>query len=315
MLAESWEFQDDGKKVIFTIKQGVKFQDGTELKASDVAFSLNRSMNLPAFSDYKTMMKDAEVIDETHVALNMETAYAPIINVIAMPGFSIVSEDYYEKCEADGTLIGRNPMGTGPYILKDWQSGSKLVYEANPNYWNGEPAVKNLELRIMGDATTAAIALEAGDIDVFWGVDSADLPRLRENDEINVLSVQSSGFYYLGMNLSAEPFDDVNIRKAAQMCINRREIIDGGADGVGWETHSMTTPGYFGYQADFLDVAQDLEQSKALLAEAGYPDGLDVTLITPEASWYSRPAQVVQEQLRRWKEDLSTKRLPTTTLK
>ena len=151
----------------------------------------------------------------------------------------------------------------------------------------------------MGDATTAAIALEAGDIDVFWGVDSADLPRLRENDEINVLSVQSSGFYYLGMNLSAEPFDDVNIRKAAQMCINRREIIDGGADGVGWETHSMTTPGYFGYQADFLDVAQDLEQSKALLAEAGYPDGLDVTLITPEASWYSRPAQVVQEQLRR----------------
>lgn len=299
MLAESWEFKDEGKQLIFQIRQGVKFQDGTDMTVEDVAFSINRAITMPAYADYAGMMDHAEVTDATHVTLFMKTPYAPIINVISTAGFSILSEDYVKKCEADGTLLGRNPMGTGPYVFKEWQTGSKLIFEANPNYWNGEPAIKHLELLIMGDATTAAIALESGDIDTLWGSDSADLPRLRANESLNIISVRSSGFYYMGMNSKAAPFDDERVRKAAQLCIDRREIIDGGADGIGWETECMTTVGYFGYQNEFKDVSQDLERAKALLVEAGYPDGCDVTMITPEESWYSRPAQVVQEQLRK----------------
>lgn len=298
MLAESWEFEDEGKKIVFKIKQGVKFHDGSEMTVEDVAYSLNRSMALPSYSEYAPMLDNAEVIDDTHVVLNMKKPYAPIINLLAMAGFSIMSEDYAKQCEEDEVLIGRNPMGTGPYIFQEWKGGSALTYVANPNYWDGEPPIKNLEMRIMGDATTAAISLEAGDIDVFWGVDSADLPRLRTNDDLSVLSVQSSGFYYLGMNTAAAPFDDEKVRKAAQFCMDRQEIIDGGADGVGWETHCMITPGYFGYQDDFIDSEQDFEKSKKLLADAGYPDGIDVVMVTPEESWYARPAQVVQEQLR-----------------
>lgn len=298
MLAESWDFQDEGKKIEFTIRQGVKFHDGSEMTAEDVAFSLNRSMALPIYAEYEEIFGAAEVIDATHVVLNMKKPYAPIINILSMPGFSIVSEDYYSQCEEDGILVGRNPMGTGPYIFQDWEGNSSVSYIANPDYWNGEPSIKNLEMRIMSDATTGAISLESGDIDVFWGIDSADIPRLRENDEIDVLTVQSSGFYYLGMNTAAAPFDDERVRKAAQFCVDRQDIIEGGADSVGWETHCMITPGYFGYQEDFKDVGQDLEKSKELLADAGYPDGIDVIMSVPEESWYARPAQVLQEQLR-----------------
>ena len=298
LLAENWEFENDGKTVLFTLKKDVKFQDGDVMTAEDVAFSLNRAIAQPNNLDISSMMVEAKVVDDTHVALDLEYAYSPVLNILVNPAFAIISKDYYEKCEAEGINFGRNPMGTGAYRFIEWQNGANIKYEAFDQWHGGEVAIKNLEIRFMGDVTTGAIALESGDCDLFYGVDSADLPRLRSNPELNVLSVQSSGFYFIALNSASGALADQKVRQAVSYAINRQEIIDGGQDGVGWVTECPITPGIFGYQEDFHANAQDIEKAKALLAEAGYANGLTIKMKTPESSYYSRPAQVIQEQLR-----------------
>jgi peptide/nickel transport system substrate-binding protein len=298
LIANSWEFKNDGLQVVFEIKDGIKFHNGDDLTVEDVAFSLNKAIAMPTISDVVSMMENAEILDDSHVALNLKYAYSPVLNILTNPAFSIISKEYYEKCQEDGTNFGRKPVGTGPYKFVSWQNGANIKYEANDNWHKGDVNIKNLEIRFMSDVTTAAIALESGDCDVFYGVDSADLPRLRENKDVNVLSVQSSGFYFIALNTDRPPLDNLKVRQAISYAINRQEIIDGGQDGVGWVTECPITPGIFGYQEEFKAHEQDIEKAKSLLAEAGYSDGLQIEMKTPEAAYYARPAQVIQEQLR-----------------
>ena len=298
VLCEGYEFSDDGLELTFEIKQGVKFHNGAEMTAEDVAFSINRALESPNVSGTAGMMKNAEVVDDTHVKVNMEYAYAPVLNLFVHTAFSILNKEYVEKCEADGTNMGRNPIGTGAYKFVSWQNGSNIKLTKNEEWHMGDVAIPNVEFSFMADATTGAIALEAGDCDVFYGVDSADLPRLRENPDVDVLSVQSSGYYFIACNTEAGALSDVRVRQAIAKAVNRQEIIDGGQDGVGWVTEVPITPGIFGYLEDFRAFEQDIEGAKALLAEAGYADGLTLSMKCPETSYYARPAQVIQEELR-----------------
>ena len=298
LLAESWEIAEDGMSVNFTLKQNVKFHDGSTMTAEDVAFSLNRAIGLATNADLSEMMDNAEVVDDTHVVLNLKYPYAPVVNILTNPNFSIMSQAYVEQCEADGTNLARNPMGTGAYKFVEWVNGASITMEAFDEWNGGEVSIPNLIFNFITDTTTAAIALESGDAQLLYGCDSADMPRLIANPDVNVMSVQSGGFYFLTLNTQAEVLSDVNVRKAIQLAINRQEVIDGGQDGLGWDTPVPITPGIFGYPEDYEGVQQDQEQAKQLLAEAGYADGVTVQFICPESSYYSRPAQVIQEQLR-----------------
>lgn len=298
LLAESWKFSEDGTELSFKLKDGVKFTNGDTLTAEDVAYSFNKVLAMPSAEAYKSIIKDAEVIDDQNVKINLNYAYKPVLNILCNQIFSVIDKKYYEQCEADGTNFGRNPMGTGAYIFKGWINGDCINYEANPDWHGGDVSIPKLTIKFMTDVTTTAINLESGDVDVFSGVDSADLPRLRENPDVNVLSVQSSGFYPICFNMDVEPLNDERVRKAIQLTVNRQEIIDGGADGIGWVTEAPITPGIFGYPEDFHAEPQNIEKAKELLKEAGYENGLDLTLKVQETSFYSRPCQVIQEELR-----------------
>lgn len=299
MLAESWEFNEDNTQVTFKIKEGVKFHNGDIMTADDVAYSLNRAIGLATNADLCEMMQDAVVVDDTHVTLNLKYPYGPIMNILTNPNFAILSQKYVEQCEADGTNLGRNPMGTGAYKFVEWVNGASIKLEAFDEWNGGEVSIKNLVFNFITDTTTAAISLESGDADLLYGGDSADMARMIENPEINVMATQSSGFYFLTLNTQSELLSDVRVRKAIALCIDRQEVIDGGQDGLGWVTECPITPGIFGYQEDFKAEETNVEKAKELLAEAGYPDGITIKFICPESSYYSRPAQVIQEQLRR----------------
>ncbi|MCQ4727194.1 ABC transporter substrate-binding protein [Anaerotignum faecicola] len=299
MLAESWEFNEDNTQVTFKIKEGVKFHNGDTMTADDVAYSLNRAIGLATNADISEMMADAVVVDDTHVTLNLKYAYGPVLNILTNPNFAVVSQKYVEECEANGTNFGRNPMGTGAYKFVEWINGSSITLEAFEEWNGGDVPIKNLTYNFITDTTTAAVSLESGDADLLYGSDSADMVRMVDNPDINVMATQSSGFYFLTLNTESELLSDERVRKAIAMCIDRQEIIDGGQDGLGWATECPITPGIFGYQEDFKATATDPEGAKALLAEAGYPDGITIKFICPEANYYSRPAQVIQEQLRR----------------
>ncbi len=299
LLAESWEFSEDGKALLLKIPQGVKFTNGYDLTVEDVVWSLNRAFSSPATDAYSGMVENAEVIDETTVALNLKYPYEPVIKILTNPTLGIQSQRYYEECQASGVAFNRNPIGTGAYYLEEWVNGEKLVLQRNENY-HGTPAnIKTVTIQIIPDQTTAAMAMESHDVDAFFGVTSADLARFRQDSNLQVLSARSFTFYSLWFNTTRAPFDNKAVRQAISYGLNRQDILDGGMAKVGWTIECPMGSGVFGYQEDFKHNPYDLEKAKQLLAEAGYPDGFTCTLKCTSEDWVKMPAQVVQEQLRK----------------
>lgn len=299
LLASSWEFAEDGSALLLKIPKGVKFSNGYDLTAEDVAWSLNRAFSAPATKAYSSMVKDAAVIDEETVALNLLYPYEPIIKILTNPTLGIQSKQYYEECQANGTAFNRNPIGTGAYYLEEWVNGEKLVLQRNENY-HGEPApIQTVTVKIIADQTTAGIAMEKNEVDAFFGVATSDLARFRTDPNLQVLSARSFTFYSLWFNTTRAPFDDPAVRQAISYAINRQDIIDGGMNGVGWTIECPMPSGIFGYQEDFKHNAFDLEKAKQLLADAGYPDGFSCVLKCTPEDYVKMPAQVLQEQLRK----------------
>lgn len=297
LLCDSYEWTNEGKTLLFKIKEGVKFHDGSILSAEDVAYSLNRAITMPANAGTSSVMIDAVVVDDTHVALNLQYPYEATLKILCNPAYSIVSKDYFENASANGVNISTQPMGTGAYKFVQWDSGSKIIGEAFEDWHGGEVAIKSFEIRILMDTSSASIALEDGQVDALLGVSGADLPRLRENPEVSVLSAESAGLYYVSMNAKSDLFSDVRVRQAVSCSINKEELLYGAFDGVGWTRESMIPSPYFGFDPEFKANQYDIEKAKALIEEAG-ATGKHVVIKCINANEYSLSAQVLQEQLR-----------------
>ena len=160
-LADEWEFSEDGKEITLTIKQGVKFHNGDVLTTEDVAYSLNRAIDSSYTSKFTAVMESAEVIDETHVKLVLKDTYGPILYCLANPSISIVSK---KAVEAAGDTFGTNPIGTGPYKYVDWISGERVVLTRFDYYFKGPSPIKDVNFRFITDTSSAAVALESGEI-------------------------------------------------------------------------------------------------------------------------------------------------------
>ncbi len=300
-LATDWQFSEDGKTLTFTIKEGVKFHNGDIMTAEDVAFSLNHARQLSTNASTGSIIEDVQVVDDTHVAVMLAYPYKPILNIISQPQYCIYNKAYTEKCEAEGTIMDRAPIGTGPYKFVNWVSGEEINFERFDDYHDADHVakMKNLKIKIMTDATTAALAIERGECDAFLGVNTADMPRLDANEDTIIYRTTSSGYHLLTLNTRRAPFDDAKVRQAIAKAINVEEVFIGGHDGIGWITTQPITYGIFGYDENFKATEYDPEGAKALLAEAGYPDGFKCTLKVKQDSYYSTPAQVCVEQLRK----------------
>lgn len=298
LLCESYEWTNEGKTLLFKIKSDVKFHDGSILTAEDVAYSLNRAITMPANAGTSSVMLEAEVVDDTHVALNLQYPYEAVLKILCNPAYSIVSKDYFENASANGINVSKKPMGTGAYKFVEWVSGSKIAGEAFEDWHGGEVAIKKIEFIILMDTSSAAIALEDGQVDALLGVSGADLPRLRENPDVNVLSAESAGLYYVSMNAKSDTFKDVRVRQAVSYAINKEELLYGAFDGVGWTRESMIPSPYFGFDPGFKANQYDVEKAKKLLEDSG-STGMNITIKCINANEYSLSAQVIQEQLRK----------------
>ncbi len=300
-LATEWEFSEDGYTLTFTIKEGVKFHNGETMTVEDVKFSLDHARSLSTNASTGPIIDDVQIIDDTHVAVILAYPYKPILNILAQPAYCIYNKEYTEQCEAEGIVMDRAPIGTGPYKFVSWVSGEEINFERFDDYHDQDHVakMKNLKIKVMTDATTAALAIENGECDAFLGVNTADMPRLDANPDTVIYRTTSSGYHLLTLNTRREPFDNPKVRQAIAMAINVEEVFIGGHDSVGWITTQPITYGIFGYDEDFEGTEYDLEGAKALLAEAGYPDGFSCTLKVKQDSYYSMPAQVCVEQLRK----------------
>lgn len=307
-LATEWEFTEDNKDIIFTIRDDVKFHDGTTMTADDVVFSLNEVINGGFASTSTSAMDYAEKIDDTHVRLNFKMVYGPALETVATSYMTIFPKAYYEK---DPDFFKRNPIGTGPYKFVSWESGASIQLTRNDDYFGGAAPIKDIEFKVYIDSNTAAIALENNEIDVLTSPLQTDRQRLMDNENLVYNECDSAQVTWAFFNCGDGKFTNKRLREAVSYAVDRAAVMMGAVEGVGYEVNSMY-PNFLPYSYNDYQIVHpyDPEMANQILDEEGWvmndstgireKDGVPFTLDvkTRESSNYYMPLEIIQSQLK-----------------
>lgn len=271
-LATEYSCSEDGLNWTVKIRDDVKFTDGEALTAEDVAFTYNLCRDTSSVTDF-TMLKEAVAVDDYTVEFHMNTPYSIWPYTMAVVG--IVPEHAYDE------NYGQNPIGSGRYIMKQWDKGQQVIFEANPDYYGEEPKIKKLTVLFMEEDAALAAAM-AGQADV---AHTSAVYSEQAIDGYSLLSVETVD--NRGINLPAiEPTEingitygnaltsDVNVRRAINLAIDRQEMIDNVLNGYGTAAYSVCDKLPW-YNEEACVVEYDLDAAKALMEEAGWTEGSD----------------------------------------
>ena len=292
-LATDWTISPDGLEYTFTIRTDATFHNGDPITVEDIKYSIDMAVESSYTGPYMNFIDHTEIIDDSTVKIVLQYAYAPFL-ALCTTYSQIVKEDFYAD---GGTMMSKEPIGSGPYKFVSWAQGDKIVFEAYEGYYAGTPDITQLTYKIISNSTTATIALETGDIDMYINVAAADIPSLEANSEITLLKEPSSAFYFIGLNMQDEKLSDIRVRQAIAKCVDRDALIIGALDGNGVKTTTFIAEGLPGYTEGFDPLPYNIEEAKALLTEAGYPDGFEMTISVPESR--SAHAQMIQADLKK----------------
>ncbi|MBX7245629.1 MAG: ABC transporter substrate-binding protein [Candidatus Sumerlaeaceae bacterium] len=295
-LAEKYECSPDGLKWTFTLRDGVKFSDGTPFNADAVKFSILRQMdpNHPfhvagkmrsartLFGDPRStetmLVKDITSPDDRTVVFELARPYVPFLKNLAMVPASIVSP---EAVRTMGQDFNTTMVGTGPFVVKSRQQDSSLVLARNPNYWStAGPPLDEIRFRILRDANTRLNSIRKGESDVVSGIEPTSLELLKKESAIDLRMEPSLNLGYLSMNCAKPPFDNKLVRLAMNYAIDRDYIVNTLFSGTSVVAKGVIPPGMLGFDPERKGFAYDPAKAKQLLAEAGYPNGFSVTFST-----------------------------------
>ena len=293
-LAKSWEISEDGLTYTFTLNEGVTFHDGSTMDAEDVKFSLDRIGAEDSANAQKALyaaITEVNVIDPTTVEIKLSEANGNMLFNLAWGDAVIVAPESIEG-------IKQTPIGTGAFKFDSWTQGDKIELSRNENYWGTPAVLTKATFKFISDPTAALGAMMAEDIDVFSGFPAPEnLPQFEADPRFQVLIGSTEGETILAMNNKQAPFDNVKVREAMSHAIDRQAIIDGAMFGYGTPIGTHFAP----HNPDYVDLtgnsAFDPEKSKALLAEAGFPDGFETTLFLPPPSYARRGGEIIAAQL------------------
>ncbi len=293
-LAESWEISDDGLTYTFKLHEGVTFHDGTTMDAEDVKFSLDRARAEDSVNAQKALfagITDVEVVDPTTVKVTLTEPNGNFLFNMAWGDAVIVAPESIET-------IKQTPIGTGAFKFVNWVQGDKIELERNDAYWGDAPALAKATFKFISDPTAAFAAVMAEDVDAFAGFPAPEnLPQFEADPRFQVLVGSTEGETILSTNNAQPPFDNVKVREALAHAIDRQSIIDGAMFGYGTPIGTHFAPHNPAY-VDLTGMSEyDPEKSKALLAEAGFPDGFETTLHLPPPSYARRGGEIVAAQL------------------
>ena len=295
-ICEDYDVSDDGLVYTFKIRDDVKFHDGTQMTAEDVAFSINRTIEKGWAADMVAAIESVEATDDYTVVLTLSRPFGGMIGSLASPYFSIMSKAYLEENGDD--IVERKPMGTGAYKFVEWVSGDHITLEANEDYFKGAPSIKTVTFKPITDKNTGLIALQAGEADAFLNVNYSDIPAVEEDESLAFYSTDLAAVLSLNMNIENEILSDVRVRQAVNYAINRDNIIQGALEGQGTAANSPVPPTCDGYSEDVKGYEYDPDKARELLKEAGYEDGLSLTIKIKEDSKNQKVAQVIQSDLK-----------------
>lgn len=294
--AESYEVSEDGTVYTFKLREDAMFADGTSITAQDYYYTLKRALEGPGYITLLTgfmavdSMDQIEVVDDYTLQI---TAHQPASLAEIILSFQVLGAISEATAEEHATAddpwaeewFRTNSNSSGPYVITGWNAGVEYVFEPNPNYWRGEDYFKNCKVifRVVPDASTREQLLLAGDVDVALGVPYADLDELAADPNITVHNVPTTRTYHAGMNQKQAPFDDVRVRKAISLAVPYAAITDNVIYGYGDNPGSPIAEGMVTHTKEFFDYDQGtVEEAKALLTEAGYPDGFEIDIVVPQ---------------------------------
>lgn len=288
-LASSWEISDDGRTYTFELQEGVTWTDGEEFDADDVVYSLTEVAGLsPSFAAAARNISAVEAVGTDTVKITLTNTFGPFLMSLScdLGGAAIVPEHLFA-----GTDIPTNPastetpVGTGPFMLDSRQSGAKITLVKNPDYWrDGQPYLDEIDFRIIPQANARILALLSDEIDYiyhYW-VDRNALDPVEEDDRFQIVDSGTPGDFVMVTNTRNEPFDNVNVRRALFQAIDFDFIVDGPMRGWGDKVHSAISTGIGWAHNPDVELTEmypyDPEAARELLAEAGYPDGINLRL-------------------------------------
>ncbi|MBY3136407.1 ABC transporter substrate-binding protein [Rhizobium laguerreae] len=313
-LAESFTVSPDGLIYTFKLHKGVKFSNGREVVASDVKYSIERAVDpktqgpgagffgaIKGFEDETggktTTLSGIETPDDSTVIFNLSRPDATFLHVLAINFASVVPKEAVEAAAGD---FGKKPVGSGTFILKDWTIGQQLVFERNKDYFvKGVPYIDSFKVEVGQEPLVALLRLQKGEVDIAGdGIPPAKFLEIKNSADGAQMIVDGEQLHtgYITLNTKVKPFDNVKVRQALNMAINK-ERITRILNGRATPANQPLPPLMPGYDKSFTGYAYDVAKAKALLAEAGYPDGFETVLYSTNTDPQPRIAQAIQQDL------------------
>ena len=314
--AENGGISADGKVYTFHLREGVKFAPpiDREVTAADFKWSFERMMKEPLApaTFFYTGIKGAQdfmdgkadeivgfkAVDDSTVEITLDAPDSSFLMAMTMPFTSVMPKEWAARVGKD---IKRKPLGTGPFVIKSWTPGQRIVAERNPSYWDeGKPYLDRIDFDLATNTSTALLRLQNGEVDVLGdGIPAADYQRIKNDPTWSKYTYDAPeiAWYYVFMNVLEKPFDDVRVRQAVNAAIDTakiQKIMGGQAKALG----QIYPDGMPGHQPDKSFYAYDPAAAKKLLAEAGYPDGLKTTFYSHNVDPFPKIAQAVQADLK-----------------
>jgi ABC-type transport system substrate-binding protein len=313
-LAESYDVSPDGKTYTFKLRPGVKFTNGREVTAADVKYSIERAVNPktqgPGAGFFHSIVgADAMTagtaqgldgivsVDDRTVKFTLVQPDATFLNVLALNFASVVPKEAVEAANGD---FGKHPLGSGAFTLKEWTVGQSLVFQRNPDYFvKDRPRIEGYTVEIGQEPLVALLRLQKGEVDVAGdGIPPAKYLEMKNSKEFEGMIVdrQQLETSYVTLNTQVKPLDNVKVRQALNMAINKDRIVRI-VNGRAVPANQVLPPMMPGYDKSYKGYAYSVEKAKALLAEAGLKDGFSTELYTSNTDPQPRIAQAIQQDL------------------
>lgn len=322
-LAETWAQSPDGKTWTFNLRKGVKFHDGTDFNADAVVFNFDRGRQTKNqyrgkpigdqyqyYSDMWNGFDDDSVItkveakDANTVVFTLKSAFGPFLANMAMPPFAIVSPKSI-KDDPDGwmTLNSKGAAGTGPFTYKAgaWQKGQQITLDKNASYWQKDkdgkplPYLDKVVLRFITDETARVAELRAGTVDAIRDFSPANIPTIKSDSKLKIVPRPAFNVAYLGINVAVKPFDNLNVRKAIAMGIDKAAIVQAIYAGEAKTASQFLVPGMLGYDESVTDFYKfDQAAAKKLITDNGGPFTVDLWYMPVSRPYYPDPKKIAE---------------------
>lgn len=307
-LATRWEVSEDGRVYTFHLRDGVTFHDGTPFVARHVVQSWQRALDpetrggrgWPLYpiegarefaNGTAASVAGLAAPDDSTVVVTLGEPLAIFTKMLAMPVTAIVPD-------STPASFGQNPVGTGPWRFVEWRHDDYIKYARNESYWDGPPLMDSLLSRIIPEVSTAVAEFQTGNVDILE-VPASQARDWEQTDERNARLLSAGGLrlWYVALNTQRGPLRDARVRRAVNMAVDRQTILDQLAGGRGTLAAGVVPPALEGHDSTRTPYAYDPAGARRLLAEAGYPNGIDVELWSSTAQPFPRVAEALQGYL------------------